>query len=65
MRLPATVNCDHCGYVDATEADRLAEVGAEGAWICNACHLCNTTYHRAGGFVTVLGYHRDLVVGYE
>lgn len=61
--LPQRVECNHCGYISEYEAERLKSVGAEGAWICSACSLCNTTYHLDIGFKTILGYHRDLEVG--
>lgn len=61
--MATTVECDHCGYNNKYEADRLKGDGAEGAWCCPACSLCNTTYHKPDGFVTVLGYQRDLEVG--
>ena len=64
VSLPTQILCDHCGYVSKSEAKRLSEVGASGAWICPACILCNTTYHLDDGFCTVLGYHRDLEVGF-
>lgn len=62
--LPNNVECDHCGYVNETEAKRLSDVGAEGAWLCPACSICNTTYHLDSGFRTELGYRRDLEVGF-
>lgn len=58
------VECDHCGYVNEHEAERLSEVGDEGSWVCPSCVLCNTTFHKESGFVTVLGYQRNLEVGY-
>lgn len=62
--LPKHIECDHCGYVSEKEAKRLDKVGDEGAWICPSCVLCNTSYHNEQGFITVLGYHRDLEVGF-
>jgi hypothetical protein len=64
MGLPTKIECDHCGYHDEEQEVRLAAVGAEGAWICKACSLCNTTFHKPQGYATVLGYQRDLEVGY-
>lgn len=62
--LPTQVICDHCGYICAKETERLGDVGDEGAWLCPACELCNTSYHLENGFRTELGYQRDLEVGY-
>jgi hypothetical protein len=64
MRLPQIVVCDHCGFENDHEEKRLGEVGNEGAWVCPACSICNTTYHKPEGYVTVLGYQRDLEVGF-
>lgn len=64
MSLPQLVACDHCGYESEEQTERLGDVGAEGAWTCPACSICNTTWHREGGYVTVLGYERDLEVGF-
>ena len=58
------VQCDHCAFVSTYETKRLGEVGASGAWLCPACELCNTTEHSDLGFITVLGYTRDLEVGF-
>ncbi len=62
--LPQQVECDHCGYFSKYETERLGNVGDEGAWLCPACVLCNTTYHLDIGFRTELGYTRDLEVGF-
>ena len=65
MNLPNTrILCDHCGYVSEYETKRLGSVGDEGAWICPACSLCNTTYHVTDGYLTVLGYERELEIGF-
>ena len=64
MSLPQQIECDHCGYESDYETKRLNAVGAVGAWTCPACELCNTSYHKPEGYVTVLGYQRDLEVGY-
>ena len=63
-KLPQQVICDHCGYITQTETKRLGEVGDEGSWVCPACSICNTSYHKSEGYVTVLGYQRDLEIGY-
>jgi len=62
MSLPQHVECDHCGYVNDHEVKRLREVGASGAWVCPACSVCNTTYHVEAGFITQLGYNRELEI---
>ncbi len=64
MSLPKIITCDHCGYENDHETTRLAAIGAEGAWVCPACSICNTSYHKPEGYATVLGYQRDLEVGY-
>jgi len=64
MALPQTVICEHCGYDNEYETNRLSAVGAEGAWCCPSCSICNTTYRKPQGYATVLGYQRDLEVGY-
>ena len=63
-KLPQQIICDHCGYITAEESKRLGDVGDEGAWICPACELCNTSYHLEHGFVTHVGYERDLEIGF-
>jgi hypothetical protein len=64
MSLPTIIVCDHCGHHQDDQYERLGEIGAEGAWLCQACSLCNMTYHKPEGYVTVLGYQRDLEIGY-
>lgn len=64
MNVLKQVECAHCGYESDYETKRLGDVGNEGAWVCPACTLCNTSYHKPKGYVTVLGYHRDLEVVY-
>ncbi len=63
-KLSQQVICDHCGYITEAESERLGKVGDEGAWICPACVLCNTSYHMEEGFKTIIGYHRDLEAGF-
>jgi hypothetical protein len=58
------INCEHCDYRNKYEEKRLAPIGSSGAWVCPACGICNTTYHKPIGFVTTLGYQRELEVGY-
>lgn len=64
MSLPQVIECDHCGYESDYETKRLSDIGDEGAWVCPACTIYNTTYHKPEGYATVLGYHRDLEVCY-
>lgn len=64
MRLLLRVECDHCGYGNDCETQRLSDVGDEGVWVCPACNCCNTSYHKPEGYATVLGYQRDLEVGH-
>lgn len=64
MSLPQVVECDHCGHESVYQTIRLKEVGAEGAYTCEACLMCNTVYHKPMGYVTVLGYQRDLEIGH-
>lgn len=65
INLGAKVECDHCGYINLDEAVMLIEVGVMATWVCPACAECNTTHHKAMGFVTKLGYQRNLEVDYE
>lgn len=64
MSLPKVIECDHCGYESEYETKRLGNVGDSGAWVCPSCEICNTSYHKPQGYATVLGYQRDLEVGY-
>lgn len=64
MGLPQHAECDHCGYVSEEETGRLCAIGDEGAWICPSCSVCNTTRHIDIGYITQLGYQRNLEVGY-
>lgn len=63
MGLPQHVECDHCGYVNDDETNSI-ESGSSRAWVCPACNICNTTWHSDIGFLTKLGYQRDLLVGF-
>jgi hypothetical protein len=56
------VVCEHCGYQDDEQLERMGKVGSTGAWTCKSCSVCNTTYHDPDGYVTIIGYHRDLEV---
>lgn len=59
------VECAHCGYDNEEQAERLCDLGDEGAWTCPACGVCNTTYHLYKGFKTELGYQRELDIEYK